>query len=449
MEYLVPFTDGIFHFDGGWMLAKDGSKVLLQSKQGSTIQISECLLDSIKNGNLSDGLKIKLIQHGFGRADGIDRLPFSREPVPSYFIIDLTEKCNYDCIYCFRKSENGHVQKKYQDNLEQVLEYIYNYCVKHQIYRIGIQAWGGEPLLASDKVIHISEYFNNRSICAAVEVETNASLISEKMARRLKHYGIRLGVSIDGPRYYQEMQRRTRNGISSYDQTLAGIENIKKIYGNSFGSISVITRYNIESPEILIEELWALGIRFAKFNIVRDNRYAREKNLVPQLDQIEDFYRRVFAKVCSFWESGKRFTESSVQTRLENLLLSKRSNCCESCGCTGGKAIFSFNRKGDIFPCEMTDFTEERVGNIQDQIDLQQLIQSYHSNIFGIERKAEICNECPWWFYCRGGCTSRVYYSGMTGIDEVACRVNQTLYPLIADLIVMKPELVDIMVRQI
>ena len=443
-EQLYPFDIPPFHFKGARIAAEKNGCTLLVGTKGNSILLSTELCEHIRGQSLSEGLCVKLRQHGMAQIDGVKSLAFERLPIPSYFIIDFTKKCNYNCIYCFR--DNECAENRTNNRISDILEYICRYCEKNNVRRIGIQAWGGEPLIEADKIIGMARYFSDRNILAAIEVETNGSLIDDSMARRLRINGIRLGISMDGPREIQEKQRPSRNHLSSYDLTLRGINFVKKYYGSDFGSISVVTRYNVDIPEQMVDHLVDIGIRFAKFNIVRDNRFASESGLLPEIHQIEEFYRRLFYSVCDHRRRGDNITESTIQTRLENLVLSSRKNCCESQGCTGGRAIFSFDSEGDIYPCEMTDFKEEKIGSIDDG-DLLDLLQHKKDSVFFRKREADICHSCPWLFYCRGGCTSRVHYCNSIGIDEVACAINRTLYPLIADLIVSEPDLADAFLR--
>ena len=44
------------------------------------------------------------------------------------------------------------------------------------------------------------------------------------------------------------------------------------------------------------------------------------------------------------------------------------------------------------------------------------------------------CNTCPWYYYCKGGCTSRILYSkGKMKYDEVECEFNKVIYERIID----------------
>lgn len=434
---IKPYDDDLFHFDGAFVIAEKNGKFLLLSRNGSSILISDLLMKNLQKHQCSLGMSIKLMQHGFASIDGINRIEFGNKHTPSYFIIDLTQKCNYDCIYCFRDTNSNEYMRN--GKLPQILHYIYQYCITHKKNRISIQAWGGEPLLCYKDILQITDYFKKKGIKAALEIETNASLITDEIAKSLFEHDIRIGVSIDGPERIQVIQRKSCNNESSYDQTCRGISYIKKYYGTRFGSISVVTKYNVGHPEELVDHLLSLGIYNMKFNIVRDNRYANTGGLLPELEKVKEFYTRLFWHVLDYRKKGIVIIESTIHTRYENLTMSSRKNCCESCGCSGGRSILSFDGFGDIYPCEMTDFEEEKLGSIFDG-DLDELIDNNTNSFFNKDRTDERCRNCPWLFFCQGGCTSRVLYSEEKGIDEVACVINRTLYPLISKMIVCNHE---------
>lgn len=441
-EWISEFEDEGYTFQGGWLAASRADRNLLLSRQGTSIILDNELVECLRQQELPKTLGIKLLQRGFSETEGIRDRGFSREPFPRYFIIDLTDKCNYDCIYCFRDDSKKRCEMK-EKVFEDILHFIEAYCIQTNRRRICIQAWGGEPLLELERIIEIPRRLMEAGIHILLDVETNGALITDEIAKRLFDAGIRMGISLDGPKDIHEKQRRARNKQSSYDQTVEGLQNLQKYYGKNIGVITVVTKYNVHRVDDMIDNLVKLNLHVAKFNIVRDNRFACEQNLAPDTEEIRGFYGKLFRKVLACWEHGYEMHESTIDTRIANVLLADRSNCCESCGCTGGKSIFSFDMSGGIFPCEMTDFKEERIGSIYDEDAVSRLWGGRNDSVFAEKRTEEKCRECPWEFYCQGGCTSRVLCEGEHGIDRVACVVNSTLYPLIFELIVKRPELVD------
>lgn len=431
-QSIDAFSREGFFFDGAYVIAQNDQKALLLSKTGTTLALSSSLLQALIQHQLPGLLALKLIQRGFAKTKQYIPAYFACAPKPKYFIIDLTGNCNYSCIYCFRDSSHSTCSIT-GETLRNIMDYIIQYCESSGTKSISIQAWGGEPLLAADRLLEMAAFFRSSPIHAAIDIETNASLITEELAGLLRSAGIRLGISIDGPEWVQNTHRPSKGPHSSYQMTMAGIETVRKHFGDNFGIISVVTKHSIHSAHELVSFFRdEQHFKYVKFNLVRDNQFAREQALVPSLEQVEAFYSSLFDAVIDGWKNGKPFTEGTIQTRLENLLYASRKNCCESCGCTGGRAIFSFDRSGNIFPCEMTDFQHEKIGSIYEPLSLESLLTARKDSLFFQTRKEPQCDVCPWWFYCRGGCTSRVHYANETGIDRYACIINKTLYPRIA-----------------
>lgn len=68
-------------------------------------------------------------------------------------MIDLTTRCNLNCKYCFRDVNNPENYKSIsKEMLNEICKYIFDYCTKHEVKKISIQPWGGEPLLEMEKI---------------------------------------------------------------------------------------------------------------------------------------------------------------------------------------------------------------------------------------------------------------------------------------------------------
>lgn len=102
------------------------------------------------------------------------------------------------------------------------------------------------------------------------------------------------------------------------------------------------------------------------------------------------------------------------------------------------------DKTGGIYPCELTDYKEMSFGTIYEAPDLISLLKRKSEEGGFFEKKcASECKDCPWYFYCRGGCTVRMINSGKRApeIDEIECAVNCALYPKIIELILTDTEL--------
>jgi uncharacterized protein len=438
---LEGFEDGDFLFLGGHVFSSANGFSLLLGDAGTMIILQDGLLMALAARKPSEGLRFKLVQHGLATVEGRGRPPESR-PIPRYFVLDLTSACNLDCIYCFRRS--GPARSMSLATLRDALDFIIDYCREEQIDRIGVQPWGGEPTLETEKIAAIGRAFQRTGIRVNLDLETNATLVDANLADRLHSLGVHVGVSIDGDSVSHDHHRRLKDGGGSFDIVATGIAHLQRRYLYDLGTINVITRHNCHRiGEILKCYVFELGVRQVKFNIVRDNPFARESNLLPSIQEIRDFENALLNEVVAYNRMGIRFKEGNISVRLENLLFRSGKDCCLSHGCTGGRAIVSIAWNGDIYPCEMFDFPEEKIGSIYgpgglaEQIEMATLLRNRFEPTL-----LEKCRVCAWRYYCGGGCTSRIRYGGsVAGVDEVMCAVNNVLYPRLVELVLEEPNL--------
>ena len=101
-----------------------------------------------------------------------------------------------------------------------------------------------------------------------------------------------------------------------------------------------------------------------------------------------------------------------------------------------------FDMNGYIYPCELTDYVEERIGNIKDG-DLLELINSAKNTKDYFKKKEETdCLFCSWKYFCKGGCSIKAKLA-KSKIDKLECAINSTLYPIMIDSILNNPKLIN------
>ncbi len=392
--------------------------------------LDDTLLEDIRRRELAPGLQLKMIQHGIAHAPRKVMFRCGKEIEICYFVIDITKKCNFDCIYCFRDLHDARTID--MGILKGILEYISAYCHREAIRQIGIQMWGGEPLLAMEQIEYAVNFFRKTDLQVSIDIETNASLVTSEIAERLYNWGVHVGVSLDGfPRLHNQ-QRKLVGGGSSAESVEEGIHNLQRFYGERVGGITVITKKNYRYiKDILDYFIYHLHLTSMKFNLVRDNKHAEEQELALDEKEIFWFANELLDYLQAFRCLGTNFTEGNIEIRVKNLLQRSNISCCISHGCQGGKRMISFDQEGNIFPCEMVDFPEEKIGSIYDEAELKvQLERAIKKNRFFLPKEDERCHDCPWQCYCGGGCSSRNRYLARDGqIDEAECCLNRAIYP--------------------
>ena len=109
MRYINQFSIGEVNFLGAYVCARERGYNFLVAPNGFSIILSDELVESLIRQQPSEDLMMKLIQHQMSCAQGKEYAVPAVEVKPTFFIIDITNKCNFDCIYCFRNLKAKNV----------------------------------------------------------------------------------------------------------------------------------------------------------------------------------------------------------------------------------------------------------------------------------------------------------------------------------------------------
>ena len=435
-SHLKSYEINDFKFKGAYTFTNENkNNYFLLNEDGCSIIFNKKLYNKLKNKDLTESMKFKLIQHGMATIEGLDKIVSYNEDNSIYFIIDTTKKCNLNCMYCFRDLNDK--REITEEKLEDICKFILNILKERNLNKVNIQMWGGEPILAISKIEYVYNFFNDKNINVKIDIETNGSLITDKIAKKLYNLNVSIGVSIDGTKKHQDLQRKLINNKGSMNLVEKGIQNLQKYYGNNIGGITVITKYNYKDiAEIISYFINDLKIRNMKFNIVKDNPNAEEDGIGLNIEEVKEFANNLFDTLEIYEVLGLEFSEGNIEMRKDNLLKRSNFSCCISNGCKGGRNLISIDMNGDLYPCEMMDYKDVKLGSIYNNDNLidnkeliNQLKQSEEENIFFKEKINKECKKCPWSYYCKGGCTSRIFYSeGKMKYDIVECEFNKIIY---------------------
>lgn len=444
MKVLPPlYVDGL-EVPGLYLFEGAKACFLLNRESGTGMMLDRELAEQMEAGVPSGELLGKLVSRGMTNA-GLAAV-CDRGVRPDFFLIDMTQACNFACGYCLRNPESEG-KRISSEMLEHILDKMIAYCKAHGVTHISIQPWGGEPLLELDKVLYIREKMNRDApwLDVNISIETNGSRITADAAKRLRDANIGIGVSIDGPREIHDSQRRDVGDHATFDQVMEGIQRLRENGVKHIGSISVITKPGLEHIDEILdffaEELPDLSV---KINPMHSPGRREALPLAVGAEDISVLVEKTAGKLKKLWLQGRKVKEGNFTSALQNLLARSDANICKSHGCMGGRRMLIFDQNGDMFPCEIVDYPSEKLGNAEDGVDIMDSVQTGigKKEYFKEKHKAE-CDCCPWWYYCQGGCTSAILYERgcVEGVDECGCASAKALYEQAIRLITDAPEL--------
>lgn len=450
-KYIPPFEQKEFYFNGAHCFYNE-KKCFLLSDLGTSVILDLSLIIELDSKFVSENLAFKLYQRGFASVYNRPRFyDHQFEIKPTLFMIDFTTKCNCNCIYCLRHFEDVGDSISIEQ-LDKITAYIVSYCKVHNISHISFQPWGGEPMIELEKILYCKNCFTEAGINAIFNIQTNGLLLSLENYKKLRGEDIRVGVSVDGIAEVHDAHRLDVHGNKTHERIVNNLKVIMEQYPDcNIGTLSVNSTYSLDNISADVDYIVNhIGISNIKFNLVHPSGGDDfNENILISRENLPKYIGRVLESVVEQIKKGNRCYESNIADKICNLLGVPKDNMCNSMGCRGGVTFVSFDHEGNIYPCEMIGRPEMKLGNVSDGEDLIDLIVKAHeTNPYYVPRKKTNCEGCPFFYYCRGGCKacSLAYGKKASEIDSIECELNKALYPMLIELILDEPQLVEKMI---
>ena len=182
-------------------------------------------------------------------------------------VVQPTPFCNISCTYCYLPDRDTKAVMS-QDIVRQLF---------NQVFASGwvgadlTVIWhAGEPLVVPvsfyQEAFKSIEALRPATVRVHHSVQTNGVLISPQWCELFRTWKVGVGVSIDGPRRFNDAHRLSRAGRSTFDRALAGVRMLRR-ERLPFHVISVLTAASLQSPEEMLEFYLAEGIEDVCFNV--------------------------------------------------------------------------------------------------------------------------------------------------------------------------------------
>jgi uncharacterized protein len=197
--------------------------------------------------------------------------------------------CNLDCTYCYLLDRDR--QRLMSD---QVAQAIADGIADQDAPDACTVCWhAGEPLATGlarfERLLAPFEALRAEGRVVH-SLQTNATLITEQWCALFTRYGIRVGVSVDGPAHLNA-NRRDWHGRPTFGRTMRGIARLKA-HGLPFDVISVVSTETIGRAGELLAFLEELAPGSVGFNI-EERELANKSRALVTRDQAEAFWHEV------------------------------------------------------------------------------------------------------------------------------------------------------------
>lgn len=319
----------------------------------------------------------------------------SDTPVIRNLILSLTGACNYACVYCYAAFHPAEAMHP-----EIALQAVDLAGRSRQPFIL--QFTGGEPLLAFDVLQRVTERVEECRYPAVLQLQTNASLLTDEIAVYLKQHKIAVGVSLDGRPAVNDSLRKSKEETSASEATIRGIR-ILAAHKIAIGLTCVVTAVNVKELSGIIQMAYYLGnVRQIGFDLLRcQGRGAGLESASPA--EVEEAVREAWA-LSRIWEKATGIHVRFSQLERMRTIASGKACPFGHCYSMHGEGAY-VAADGKIYACSSL------VG------DPEFLIGDLCGSGFHAERARQVgekiaaamqaCRTCSLFGVCGGGCFTR------------------------------------------
>ncbi len=330
-------------------------------------------------------------------------------------VLSLTGRCNLACKYCYASPQIK------EDMSEETARRAIDMAARGGKEKFTIQLSGGEPLLTFPLIQKVVAYVREEKIPARIQLQTNATLITEEIAEFLAASRIAVGVSLDGRPSINDSLRRFPDGTGASAAAAAGISRLAA-RGTGIGLTCVVTRENVGELEGVIEMAYYFGnVRRIGFDLLRNQ--GRGANLVPATaEAVTAAMRRVYAKAAALAALTARRIHFSQIEQAEAIARrpknASHNNSFSHCHAMSGQGVH-VDAAGRIYAC--SSFVGDPrfyLGNVADG-GIDPIRQAKTAD--AMRKRLGQCLDCEDFARCGGACFAR----SSDGVSPAECALKR------------------------
>lgn len=262
-------------------------------------------------------------------------------------------------------------------------------------------------------------------------IQTNGMLINEEWCDLFLEFGVRVGVSLDGPAHLHDARRKTRSGGPTHARVMRGIETLQR-HNVPFHVICVVGAASLPRAGELIHFFRSSGVTEVGFNIEEIERSDGRSTL--QREGCERSFRRFLAEAvpaaCAVTPPVVIREQQDLMACLEHPAFGRMSHNSQN----APFGILTVSVAGELFTFspELAGMTHEdyatfAIGQLPDAtLDGILAGQSFRRMCAGIEAGVRQCRgSCDYFDLCLGGApVNKLFENGSFASSETMfCRL--------------------------
>lgn len=309
--------------------------------------------------------------------------------------LNINQVCNLKCLYCAAGGDGTYGQPSTQISIEKTLPQLNFFLRKlNPGSKFTISFVGGEPLLHPEAIHVLYNYVTSEAekfgVTPLMQIVTNGTLLKGKTLDIIRSMKVDIIVSIDGRKEYNDVSRPAKNGFSSTDLSLEGIQALANNRG-AITSVGFSAVYSSKSPSLVDTYRFFKTLSPDFIDVTFENaepsqelqtRYIEELNLVAA-EAFQYGGEKELRKIRKF---DYYFSLLDRQQRVEN-------------HCGAGKSYLTIDAKNKLYTCVWETGKKEEVVGQNEQLNELELAK-YSKSLVELNN----CQTCWARNLCGGGC---------------------------------------------
>jgi len=288
-----------------------------------------------------------------------------------------------------------------------VAERIQEHVEKHNLPEVAIVFHGGEPLLVGEQRLRFYLETLRTIISCRVEfgIQTNATLLTPQIAELLFEFRVKIGISLDGDQNANDLNRRFRNGTSSYSKVIQAVQLLQSRpeFSELFGGFLVVVDLR-NDPVQVCRALERIGAK--SIDLLLPDAHHDAPPFRPNNPNSKIAYGRWLVEFFEALQASEGRMEVRYLEEIIGLLLGGRSSV-EAIGAQSVDIIV-VETDGAIEPVDSLKAVGRQATALGLNVEVNSFDDAYkypavYSRMMGYKVLSETCRSCPDLEVCGGG----------------------------------------------
>ena len=222
----------LFHSKrNGWLLYNSASNAFMQLEDEETAELVQKIAEDAEHFDFSSVPQIYLTLRSGGflvkdtQDDDLYNILKMQRLYQNYatdtmiLTVAITRACNFNCSYCYEHSRSGVPMT------EEMADQVAAFAGKHKASKLHVVWYGGEPLLAFDRVLYLDKKLQALGKEYSAMLVTNGYLITEEICGKLNDLKVgTVQITLDGNEKTHNSRRALLNGKETFQVILNNLD---------------------------------------------------------------------------------------------------------------------------------------------------------------------------------------------------------------------------------